>query len=372
LVKEDLSRDIEIHISTSTVVKTLFVVALAAVAWFLRDILLIVLTSVVLAAAIEPPARFFMKRRMPRVLALVLVYLIGGTLLIGTTYLVVPAFLSDIKKMSELLPELVSALSIWNPLEGGSFATSIIQNSVQSGGVVATQGAPIGEALAAFETGIQQGGALQTLSVFFGGLLSFVLIIVLSFYFAAQERGIENFLRLISPMRSRSYVVDLWHRSQEKIGLWFQGQLLLGLLVGVLTFIGLTLLGVQSALLLAALAAVFELIPVFGPVLSAVPAVVIAFSNGLNFTGPGLTAGLIVVLFYFIIQQFENHLFYPLVVRKVTGLPPVLVILSLVIGAKVAGFIGIILAVPLTAVLMEYLSDIAKERRVFDDEALVG
>lgn len=367
-MKEGPSNDIEIRISTSTVVKTLFIVGLAAMAWFLRDILLIVLTSVILAAAIEPPARFFMKRKVPRVLALVLVYLIAGALLIGTSYLIVPAFLSDLKKMSELLPELVSALSVWNPLEGGSFATTIIQNSVQTGAAL-PQEAPIGEALAMFETGVAQGGALQTLSVFFGGLLSFILIIVLSFYFAAQERGIENFLRLVSPSRSRAYILDLWLRSQQKIGLWFQGQLLLGLLVGVLTFIGLTLLGVQSALLLAMLAAVFELIPVFGPILSAVPAVVIAFSNGLNFIEPGFTAGLIVVAFYFIIQQFENHLFYPLVVRKVTGLPPVLVILSLVVGGKVAGFIGIILAVPLTAILMEFLSDIAKERRVFDDHA---
>lgn len=365
-MKESSPKDIEIHISTSTVVKTLFILALAGVAWFLRDVLLIVLTSVVLAAAIEPPARFFMKQRVPRVLALVGVYLIGGTLLIGTSYLIVPAFIADLKKMTELLPELVSSLSVWNPLEGGSFATSIIQNSVQGGAMA--QNAPVGEALTAFESGVAEGGALQTLSVFFGGLLSFILIIVLSFYFAAQERGIENFLRLVSPARSRAYVLDLWHRSQKKIGLWFQGQLLLGLLVGVLTFIGLTLLGVPSALLLAILAAVFELIPVFGPILSAVPAVVIAFGNGLNFVDPGLTAGLVVVAFYFIIQQFENHLFYPLVVRKVTGLPPVLVILALVVGGKVAGFIGIILAVPLTAILMEFLSDVAKERRVFDDE----
>jgi predicted PurR-regulated permease PerM len=365
---KDDSGDIEIHISSGTVVRTLFIIGLAAVAWYLRDVLLIVLTSVVLAAAIEPPARFFVKRRVPRILSLVLVYLIGGTMLIGTSYLIVPAFLSDVKRVSELLPEVVSALSVWNPLEGGTFATSIIQNTVEGGSGVAAN-APITEAINVFESGIKQGGAVQTLSVFFGGLLSFILIIVLSFYFAAQERGIENFLRLVSPTRSRHYVVDLWHRSQQKIGLWFQGQLLLGLLVGVLTFIGLTLLGVQSALLLALLAAIFELIPVFGPILSAVPAVAIAFSNGLAFTDPGLTAGLIVISFYFIIQQFENHLFYPLVVRKVTGLPPVLVILSLVIGGKVAGFIGIILAVPLTAILMEFLADVAKERRVFDDEA---
>ena len=140
-----------------------------------------------------------------------------------------------------------------------------------------------------------------------------------------------------------------------------------GLLVGILAFLGLTILGVSSALFLAVIMAVFELIPVFGPVLAAVPGVAIAFTDGIHGFDPGFTAALFVGIFYFIIQQFESHLIYPLVVRKVIGIPPVLVILALVVGAKMAGFLGIILSVPVTAVIMEFLNDVAREKKIYED-----
>mgnify|MGYP003394256643 CR=1 FL=1 len=224
-----------------------------------------------------------------------------------------------------------------------------------------------------FKSSIENGSAIKSASVFFGGLLSFVLIVVLSFYLSSQERGIENFLRLISPIKSRSYIVDLWKRSQAKIGLWAQGQLMLGVVVGVLVFLIMSMLGIPSALFLAVMAMMFELIPVFGPILAAVPAVALAFLNGINPLAsalavvPGVNAALIVASVYFLIQQIESQVIYPVVVRKIVGIPPVLVILALIIGAKMAGFLGIILSVPITAILMEFLGDVAKERKIFDD-----
>lgn len=191
----------------------------------------------------------------------------------------------------------------------------------------------------------------------FGGLFSFVLIIVFSFYFAVQERGIASFLRIITPPKHEKYAIDLWKRSQLKIGLWMQGQLLLALIIGVLVYLGMMILGVKYALLLALLAAVAELIPLFGPVLAAIPAVAIGFIDG------GATLGFLVVGFYVIIQQFENHLIYPLVVKKVVGVPPLLVILALLVGGQLAGFLGIIIAVPLAATLMEFLNDLEKDKK---------
>ena len=105
-----------------------------------------------------------------------------------------------------------------------------------------------------------------------------------------------------------------------------QGQLILALIMGVLVYLGLTVLGVKHALLLAVIAAVFEIIPVFGPTLAAVPAILIGFVDG------GFPIGIAVILLYIIFQQFENHLIYPLVVTRVVGVPPLLVILGLIIG----------------------------------------
>ena len=146
-------------------------------------------------------------------------------------------------------------------------------------------------------------------------------------------------------------MLDLWQRSKHKIGLWMQGQLLLGVIMGVLVYLGLTIFGIEHALILAVLAAFFELIPVFGPTFAAVPAVILAFVGG------GLTTGLLVIALYVILQQFENHLIYPLVVTKVVGVPPLLVIIGLIVGAKIAGFLGILISVPMVAVLQELVRD---------------
>ncbi|MCI5108633.1 MAG: AI-2E family transporter, partial [Candidatus Pacebacteria bacterium] len=144
-------------------------------------------------------------------------------------------------------------------------------------------------------------------------------------------------------------------RAEKKIGLWFQGQLLLVVIIAILTYLGLTLIGIEHSLLLAVLAGMFELIPLFGPILAGIPAVAIAFLTG------GVTKALIVIALYLIIQQFENQLIYPLVVKKVVGVPAIIVILALIAGGTLAGFLGIILSVPIAAVLMELFVDLQKK-----------
>ncbi|MDO8521538.1 MAG: AI-2E family transporter [bacterium] len=368
-MKNDELGEVELEISSGTIIRTIIIIALFALAWFLRDIILVVLSAIVLASALEPLVRFIVSKGPPRLLALVMVYLFGGAFLAGVIYFFVPAILDDVSRLARVAPQYLDIGSLWDPLQEGSVVSQATGGKAALPNVSGIeQGLREGaNVLDLFKSGIEEGGAVHGASVLFGGFLSFVLIVVLSFYLSAQERGIENFFRLISPAKSRGYIVDLWKRSQAKIGLWFQGQLLLGLLVGILAFLGLSILGVSSALFLAFLMMIFEIIPVFGPILAAVPGVAIAFTEGMRGVDPGITAALFIALFYFIIQQFESHLFYPLVVRKVIGIPPVLVILALVIGAKVAGFLGILLAVPITAVLMEFLNDVARERRIYED-----
>ena len=137
-----------------------------------------------------------------------------------------------------------------------------------------------------------------------------------------------------------------------------QGQILLGFLIGSLTYLGLMVFfGFKESMLLALIAAVSELIPVVGPFVAALPAVGVAFTNG----GISLVWG--VVVFYFIIQMIENNLIYPLVVKKVVGVPSLLVIIALIVGFQLFGFLGVVLAVPVSAVLMEYIKDVEKKQR---------
>jgi predicted PurR-regulated permease PerM len=122
-------------------------------------------------------------------------------------------------------------------------------------------------------------------------------------------------------------------------------------------YLGLTILGVQYALVIALGVAVLELIP-FGIILAIIPSVLFAYADG------GMSLSLKVLGLFVIVQQFENYLIAPLIVNKIIGVSPLVVILSILIGAKLAGFWGIILAIPVAVCLLEYLSDIEKGKSV--------
>ena len=337
-----------ITITTETLIKVVLVAAAAWLLYVLRDIAIVMLTAIVIASAIEPAAKKCMRLGIARTPAVILVYLIFLSTLLGVLYLFVPLLLSETASFVATFPTYLEYLhsipAEYAPILDVAQAnpsTAITQLVADVQGLV---------------TNFSRD-ALNVVSVVFGGVLSFILIIVFSFYFSVQERGIEDFLRIVTPIKYENYVVSLWKRAQYKIGLWMQGQLLLGIIVGVLVYLGLTIIGVKHALVLAVVAGIFELIPVFGPMLSAIPAVMVGFGSG------GVTIGLLVIALYVIIQQFENHLIYPLVVTKVVGVPPLLIILSLIIGAKVAGVLGMLLSAPVAAVIQEMIADADKERR---------
>ncbi|MEK9168073.1 MAG: AI-2E family transporter [Patescibacteria group bacterium] len=347
-----MNNNTTIHISSGTMFRVVLIGLLFVALYFLRDLALVLLASVVIASAVEPATRWFSRYKIPRVLGVLFVYITVAIVLGAIFYLFIPALFAETANLGNLLADRIGSLDITTTSKEvftGADAGTLVNDL--------SKAFPLQDAIKGFETFARSlsGNAFHAISVVFGGVLSFLLIIIISFYLAVQEDGIVNFLRIVTPERHEDYVINLWRRSQQKIGKWAQGQVILGLLIGVLVYLGLTVLGVKYALTLALLAAVFELIPIFGPILAAVPAVLFGFSEG-------ATLGLMVIGFYIIIQQFENHLIYPLVVRKVVGVPPLLVIISLIIGAELAGFLGILLSVPIAAALMEYADDVQKKK----------
>jgi predicted PurR-regulated permease PerM len=346
-------RNSTITITTGTIVRTLLVLVLFALVYYLRDLALIILTAVVLSSAMEPAIVWLRKRGLGRLLSVILIYMVVLALFAGGVFFFVPPLLNDMLGFLNRLPDDLRNIDFTDILNNSTVLTNPTSFSVEQANISDTfgQSKEVIQALT--------GNFLKTTGAIFGGLLSFILIVVLSFYFAVLETGVDDFLRIVTPVRYQDYVVNLWKRAQMKIGLWMQGQVLLGVIVGVLVYLGLTIIGVPYAFFLAILAFVFELIPVFGPIIAAVPAVILGFDDG------GLTTGLFVIGLYLIIQQFENHLIYPLVVRKVVGVPPILVIIALIVGAKLAGFLGILLSVPVSAALKEFVDDIQRKK---DDE----
>ncbi|KND46829.1 MAG: hypothetical protein AB199_00110 [Parcubacteria bacterium C7867-004] len=346
-----MNKNVSITITPGTVVMILLICAAAFAFWTLRDLALLVLTAVVIASAIEPGVQFFTKRRLPRVLSVALMYLTVFGSLFAIVYFFIPPILNDAQNFLSTAPEYLDTLNIPGPLMGFADTARIAAGQDQAQSIFDT--------LFAFQSAFADtsGGAVRVLSTFFGGIFALILVIVLSFYFAIQEKGVEDFLRLVTPAKHEEYVVDLWGRAQKKIGQWMQGQLLLSLIVGVIVYLGLLILGVPYALLLAVLTAVLDLIPIFGSFIAGIVAVIVAFTSG------GLTLGLIVAGLYFIVNQFEANLIYPLVVNKVVGIPPLLVILALIVGGSLAGFLGVLLSIPLAAAAREFLNDFERRKR---------
>ncbi|OGG62858.1 hypothetical protein A3C21_02310 [Candidatus Kaiserbacteria bacterium RIFCSPHIGHO2_02_FULL_59_21] len=347
------SRPLVISISPGTIVMAVVVLAGAWLLFQLRDLVLVLLTAIVIASAIEPAVAALQRRKLPRVLSILLVYVLLLAAFFSVFYFFVPPLFADLATFLSSLPVYIETLNRISAFDEfarvlGSAPPNLANLDLMAG----VRGAA--EAAGVF------GNAFTAVASVFGGVLSFILIIVFSFYFAVIETGVDDFLELVSPRKHQAYVLDLWKRSRRKIGLWMQGQILLAVIMGVLLYLGLTILGVPHALLLAVIAALFEIIPVFGPTLAAVPAVGIAFVDG------GVSLGLLTIALYVIAQQFENHLIYPLVVTRVVGVPPLLVILALIVGAQLAGFLGILLSVPVAATIQELAKDI-RERRVFAD-----
>jgi len=337
-----------IEITSGTIVRIILFGLLLFVLYLIRDIVAVVFLSIVIASAVGPAAKWFQKYYLPRVLGVIVVYLIAFTVLGFAFYLIIPLIFSEVSSFLNASDINVSDIS--SKFIVGFYGEQKTQSVFSD---IAKQ---FSSAAEKFLSQITQG-FFETISAIFGGAVSFFLIIVLSFYLSVQEGGIEHFLKIVTPSAYEQYILDLWRRSQKKIGRWLRGQILLGILVGALVFIGLSILKVKYALSLAIFSAIFELIPIFGPILAAIPAVIFGLMQE-----PWL--GLAILVLYVIIQQFENHLIYPLVVRKVIGIPPILVILSLIVGGKLAGFFGILLSVPAAVVLMEILNDIAAKKQI--------
>jgi predicted PurR-regulated permease PerM len=335
-------------VSSGTIIKILLLIGLAYLLFQLRDVLLILLTAVVFATAIEPLTVWLKRRGIPRLVGVSIIYLISAILIAGLFYLLLPAFLTDLSSFISVLPQYITTLNVHIPQNFG------FESAVKGLSEPTSLGQTIQNIIGGFSG--TSGGVLATLSAIFGGFTSFLIILVLSFYLAVQDHGIEDFLRLVIPLKQEDYIIDLWRRTQHKIARWMQGQLLLALIVGVLVYIGLSLVGVKNAFSLALISMVFEVIPVFGPIIGAVPGVMTAIIQG------GFTFALIVALIYVVIQQIESNVIYPLVVKKVVDVHPLTVIIALIVGAQLGGFLGILLSVPVATALSEFMSDYAKNK----------
>jgi predicted PurR-regulated permease PerM len=304
----------------------------------------------VVASFVESGVRAFARIKVRRLLSVPIIYTIVIGILFAVFYAFVPIVFRELSAVITLISKYLPASSgiDTQSINGASdLVTNISKNT------------SISDLLSNFKSIASSfsQGATSIIGSTFGGLVDLILVLVMSFYLSIQEKGINTFLRIITPVKNEKYIIDLWTRTQRKIGLWFQGQLVLGAVVAAISLVGLALLGVQYSFLIAIITGIAEIIP-FGLAFATIPAVLFAIIGG------GVLLGFKVLIFYIILQQVENYVLGPAIVKKVVGIPPLIVLVSFLIGITLAGFWGALLAMPIAVLVLEYLGDVEKSRYV--------
>lgn len=331
-------------ITTDSFVRFFLVVALVAAVWFLRDVFISILVSVVIASAISPVATKLRKYYIPRALTVFLILATMIAVFVSIFVLLVPTIYTEFATFSKSF--YVFQRDFINYISSYTGNKQLVSDVVRDWSLQDIQDA----ALSVLTSGT--GAVTSTAGAVAYFVFQTIFIFVISFYLAVLPNGVERFLRVITPSKRENYIISLWARSQTKIVAWAKGQFILAMLIGTSIYIGLSIIGMDNAFLFALLAAVGEVIPIVGMMIATVPTVLVALLSG------GTSFAITVLIFYILVTQFENHILAPLIVNKVVGIPSVVVIIALVIGGSLAGFWGVLLAIPVAATVMELVGDI--------------
>ena len=314
--------------------------------WEVRDALMLVYISALVAIGLSPVVnaierKRLMRQRVPRWAAILVIYLFIIGVIVGITILVVPPIVMQARELAMELPRLLHQGQQWL-MNRGLLAREIsAQEAVQQ---------------TATSSGAQDTIGLLVNAVwgFVGGVFGVITILVLAFYLLVDSGGLVNVFVRLFPRDKRMQVQDACRRVTAKVSAWLGGQLLLAGIIGSTAALGLFLMGVPFFYVLALISAVGEMIPIVGPILSAVPAIAVALS-----VKP--TLALAVIAFFFAQQQLENHILVPRIMQRQVGISAVFVIVALLIGGSLLGVIGAILAVPTAAILQVLFEELIND-----------
>ncbi len=321
--------EFKLETSTKIILKVIGLVLALAFLWTIRDVVIILLLAIVLASALEPLVDYLNRKKIPRAVSVLAVYILAFALVGIVVWLLVPPLVGQFNNLLTNLPDLTRQLQERMPNLNLIFGKIDLKS--------------IGQQLVNVTAG---EGTIFTRTVgVFNGLFTVITVLVISFYLVATEKGMKKLIKDLVPAPYEDFATNLVEKIQKKMGLWVLGQLILSLFIFALTFIGLSLLGVKYALFLALLAGLLEIVPYIGPFLSAVPAIFVALVQS-----PPLAV--FVILLYIIIQKTEGYVLVPKIMEKTIGTSPLVVLLSLLIGFKLAGILGLLLAVPLAGAAM--------------------
>lgn len=319
----------KIDISHKTIIFiAVFILSLWLV-YLIRDLLVILFVALIFVSALSPLVNFFVRMKLPRALSIAITYIIIIAILVGLIISIVPTLIEQSSRLIVTSPGLLAEF----------FKVTNIDNSVFQSEL----------------TSLSKNLFSFTLSLF-DQFLTMIFLLVITFYLLLEQDKLENhFASLFKGREER--IGKLIMQTEDKLGAWLRGQLILSLIIGVLSYIGLTILNIPYALPLSLVAGIMEVIPVIGPIISSLPPIFIALT-----ISPILAVG--VAAMFFVIQQLENHLIVPQLMKRAVGLNPLVVILAIAVGSRLLGISGGLLAVPMAVVLQIVVTEIIEGKKL--------
>ena len=322
-----------IEISKGTIVFTVFFLLSLLVLWQIRDVLLLFFVAYIIMSALEPMIDRLEEWRVPRAVAVVAIFLASFAAIFTLLFLGITPFVAQTTQLTEQFIAFSAGLTTV-PIIGNLIDPAILEQQFLN----------ISQQLINIILGL------------FQNLFAFVSVIIFAIYLSIDRRGEVTMIRLFLPKKEKQIRLAL-ERVQSKLGAWLRGQLILSVLVGALYYISLTVLGVPYALSLSILGGIFELVPIIGPIIAAIPAVVIGLTES------PVQAGAIAIS-YLLIQQLEGNVIIPMVMRTAVGLNPLLILLAISIGGKLLGLGGVFLAVPIAVVIQIVLEEFYLNKKI--------
>ncbi len=331
-------------VRATTIIKVVLVLLSFGLLYVVKDIVLIFFVALILAALIAPLAAHGVRYKIPRSVTILGVYV----LLLAVLFLILGAL---VPPMLDEARNLVANFStVWERVLGsaGPLATYTQQRGFEEN---------FRQSLDSVTAQIPQValGAFSSITGVLESVFSLLLIFVLAFYLAVEVESLKRLLRNLAPERYQASVIGVITRVQSKLGDWMRAQMILSGAVAVLTYVGLLIIGMPYALVLALLAGLLELVPYAGPVIAAVPAIFLALSLS------PLKAALVLAV-YVLVQQAESHFLIPKINQKFIGINPIVSIMALLLGARLGGILGILVAIPIAASITMLIEEYFAQR----------
>lgn len=338
---------VRLEFPTNQILKLILILLLIFLSIRLHEVIILVFISFILMAAIKPAVNFLHRKfKIPEGLAIAVLYFCILFVIVFSIYFVSKPLAAELSKFAETLPTILRDSIRTFPFLEGKVDPNALVGSFQSFiSNLANDFSNVGNTLQ---------NALSLTFTAFEFIIHIITVVIISVYLLLDRDNILNFVVSAFKLDSEKFI-KTYEKIESQLGAWIRGQLLLGLIVGVSTWIGLVALGFKFALPLAVLAGILEIVPIIGPIITAVPITLIGFS-----ISP--ITGLLSLGLSTLIQQIESHFLVPVVMKRAVGLSPVVTLVSLLIGSRLLGLVGSIIAVPLAAMFSVLIASYLETR----------